>query len=175
MNKEEYLAWRKNDPVNMRGRYLISSHDPIIIMGVPIGRECDVWIEGFIVWTQEPHNFPVGYHSNAWNGYAFDFIEGELNFKSSAIEPPYLLQTEIVKKFNPNYPQDAECVCGHPYYRHFDGYDGNAPVGCKYCACYEFIARTAETENIAKEIEAERNAMEAEWAKEEERNCSEEH
>jgi hypothetical protein len=174
MNKEEYILWYRNDPANMKGRYLKSSVNPFIIMGIPIGREDDVWIEGFVIWSQYG-NMPVGYHSNAWNGYVFDSVEGELDFKSSAIEPPYLLQTEIVKKFNPNYPQDTECVCGHPYYRHFDGYDGNEPVGCKYCACYEFIARTAETERIAKEIEDDRNAMEAEWAKKEECNCFDEY
>lgn len=174
MNKEEYITWYKNDPVSMKGRYLKSLHEPFIIMGVPIGRRDDLWIEGFVVWSQ-CDNFPVGYHSNAWDGYVFDFIEGVLDFNPSVIQPPYLLRTEIVKEFNPNYPRDTECICGHPYHRHFDGYEGNAPVGCKYCACYEFIARTPETEHLAKEIEGERNAMEAEWAKEEERNCFEEH
>lgn len=34
--------------------------------------------------------------------------------------------------------QDAECVCGHPYYRHFDTYDDMVGIGCKYCMCGRF-------------------------------------
>lgn len=30
------------------------------------------------------------------------------------------------------------CECGHPYHRHFDGYEDDAHVGCKYCGCGEF-------------------------------------
>jgi hypothetical protein len=25
------------------------------------------------------------------------------------------------------------CLCGHPYYRHFDTYEDMSPIGCKYC------------------------------------------
>ena len=39
--------------------------------------------------------------------------------------------------YNPNYRDDRECECGHPYYRHFDTYEKMAPVGCKYCECME--------------------------------------
>lgn len=34
------------------------------------------------------------------------------------------------------------CVCGHPYYRHFDTYDRMAHVGCKYCECFTFQERS---------------------------------
>ena len=34
------------------------------------------------------------------------------------------------------------CTCGHPYYRHFDPYEGNAPVGCKYCPCHSYVSAT---------------------------------
>lgn len=30
---------------------------------------------------------------------------------------------------------DPDCTCGHPYHRHFDWVEHNAPVGCKYCSC----------------------------------------
>lgn len=40
-----------------------------------------------------------------------------------------------VLKMNPNFPDDASCDCGHAYYRHFDGYENWAAVGCKYCRC----------------------------------------
>ena len=44
--------------------------------------------------------------------------------------------------YNPSFGDDRECAgCGHPYYRHFDGYDDNAPVGCKYCDCETFVNR----------------------------------
>ncbi len=53
---------------------------------------------------------------------------------------PYLEETEttIVRKYNPDYGMDRVCNCGHPYYRHFDSYESNDPVGCKYCDCYTF-------------------------------------
>lgn len=38
------------------------------------------------------------------------------------------------------HEQDAPCAhCGHAYYRHYDSYEQNAAVGCKYCGCLEFI------------------------------------
>lgn len=44
----------------------------------------------------------------------------------------------ILKEYNPDFGDDKLCECGHTYYRHFDTYDGMAPVGCKYCGCQEF-------------------------------------
>ena len=38
--------------------------------------------------------------------------------------------------YNKDYGADRLCTCGHPYYRHFDSYDDQAPVGCKYCPTY---------------------------------------
>lgn len=53
---------------------------------------------------------------------------------------PYLTGFEVRKvfKYNPNYGDHKECACGHPYHRHFDSYENDAPVGCKYCPCNEF-------------------------------------
>lgn len=58
-------------------------------------------------------------------------------------EKPYLEKviTKTIRKYNPNYGDDRVCECGHPYYRHFDTYDKMRNVGCKYCACYEFIEK----------------------------------
>lgn len=50
--------------------------------------------------------------------------------------------------YEANYGDDEPCQCGHPYDRHFDSYDHMRPVGCKYCACYEFQAMTARTQNV---------------------------
>lgn len=53
---------------------------------------------------------------------------------------PYLTETQTVteRKYNPEYGDDRICECGHPYYRHFDSFEGMAPVGCKYCHCDDF-------------------------------------
>jgi hypothetical protein len=39
--------------------------------------------------------------------------------------------------YNPKFGDYKECECGHDYHRHFDGYDNNEAVGCKY-GCYDF-------------------------------------
>jgi hypothetical protein len=47
------------------------------------------------------------------------------------------------KGWDHTYAQDTACTCGHPYDRHFDSYEANAPVGCKYadrCGCAGFTA-----------------------------------
>lgn len=42
-------------------------------------------------------------------------------------------------QYDPKFGDQKTCVCGHPYERHFDGYEDNRPVGCKYCPCCKFI------------------------------------
>ena len=56
-------------------------------------------------------------------------------------EKPYIERTvtEVVREYNPNYGDDRMCVCGHKYYRHFDGYNENEACGCKYCECSTFV------------------------------------
>lgn len=55
-------------------------------------------------------------------------------------QPPYIIKERIVKDmfYNKEYGDDRICVCGHPYYRHFDTYEEMYPCGCKYCSCHEF-------------------------------------
>ena len=43
--------------------------------------------------------------------------------------------------YDPNFGDTRVCRCGHHYYRHFDGYDDNRAVGCKYCPCDIFVER----------------------------------
>jgi hypothetical protein len=45
---------------------------------------------------------------------------------------------KLVARYDPEHDQEEMCKCGHPYRRHFDSYEDNAPVGCKYCLCTEF-------------------------------------
>lgn len=44
----------------------------------------------------------------------------------------------VLKQYNPDFGDNRLCECGHTYYRHFDSWEGMAPVGCKYCGCREF-------------------------------------
>lgn len=55
-------------------------------------------------------------------------------------DDPYLTETvtEDRMHYNPGYGDNRICVCGHPYYRHFDPYEDMEAVGCKYCGCHEF-------------------------------------
>lgn len=65
-----------------------------------------------------------------------------------AIEKPYIVKRKIVKElfYNPNYGDNRVCKCGHTYHRHFDSYENNYPIGCKYCNCDNFIE--AKKENL---------------------------
>lgn len=61
---------------------------------------------------------------------------------AAGVEPPYLYKIIRERRMNPNFPQNAECACGHPYYRHFDWMEEDAAVGCKYCECFTFKLAT---------------------------------
>jgi hypothetical protein len=50
--------------------------------------------------------------------------------------------------WNPSYDQEAICVCGHPYYRHFDSYDHMYNIGCKYCECGSFTKEIGKDGNV---------------------------
>ena len=41
-------------------------------------------------------------------------------------------------KYDPSFGDNRECKCSHEYYRHYDSYDDNRLVGCKYCECFTF-------------------------------------
>lgn len=81
--------------------------------------------------------------------HAITQCENTLNSK----ERPYLLTISGVRTFygyNSNYGDSRECVCGHPYYRHFDTYDKMYPCGCKYCGCGEFVESTDDSKEEIK-------------------------
>ena len=48
------------------------------------------------------------------------------------------------KLYDPTFDEYKECICGHPYYRHFDTYEDMRPVGCKYCGCGSFQEEVEE-------------------------------
>lgn len=60
-------------------------------------------------------------------------------------------QQELAK-YDKNYGDNRLCVCGHPYYRHFDTYDDMSPVGCKYCECFVFVSAETEEDKLLKEL-----------------------
>ena len=55
-------------------------------------------------------------------------------------------------KYHPNLDVEGHnCYkCGDPYNRHFDAFEHNAHVGCKYCACNEFQDPPAPVETSPK-------------------------
>jgi hypothetical protein len=63
-------------------------------------------------------------------------------------EKPYIVTKKQIivttRTYNPKYGDDRICVCGHPYYRHFDTYENMDPVGCKYCGCPSFREKTTK-------------------------------
>ena len=67
---------------------------------------------------------------------------------------PYIetITIETTRKYNPNYDDDIECKCGHPYYRHFDSYEDMDPCGCKYCQCYVFESLSEVRDSIINKI-----------------------
>jgi hypothetical protein len=95
-------------------------------------------------WAKDPDAFPDINEDRISKEYDYAseavfiaYVEGKL---VPAPEPPYLevIKTETVATWNPNFEQLAPCLCGHTYERHFDGYDDNSGVGCKYCMCLKW-------------------------------------
>lgn len=77
------------------------------------------------------------------NGFDFDYTN-----------KPYIetITINVNKEYNPNYGDDIECECGHPYYRHFDTYENMEACGCKYCTCYYFKNLSQERDNTINKI-----------------------
>lgn len=79
------------------------------------------------------------------DGYDRQFTEANLvraSSRKAGPDDPYretvIEVIGILKEYNPDFGDNKICECGHTYYRHFDSYEGMAPVGCKYCGCDEF-------------------------------------
>jgi hypothetical protein len=70
-------------------------------------------------------------------------------------EEPYLevlIPATVKLVYNPKYGDDKICVCGHPYYRHFDSSEKMSNVGCKYCQCGYF--KEAKDPEFARKFKA---------------------
>lgn len=59
-------------------------------------------------------------------------------------EPPYIEHTviHVERAYNSSYGDARICTCGHSYSRHFDPFEDDKAVGCKYCGCYTFVEET---------------------------------
>ena len=88
-----------------------------------------------------------------WNGENFSNGVGEITAvesddillwtpveKSHQQDDPYITIEYVSRQvvYNPIYGDDRVCECGDTYDRHFDSYEDNAAVGCKYCECFNF-------------------------------------
>jgi hypothetical protein len=91
------------------------------------------------------------------NGYDPEVIEAVAKETDSPYLPKLVVHRE--KGYREDYGDDRVCRCGHPYHRHFDGYEDNAAVGCKYCACFIF-REDPEATRIDREARANRAAEE---------------
>lgn len=60
----------------------------------------------------------------------------------SIMDSPYIITYKTIKNYNPYFGDDRKCMCGHTYDRHFDPYEENAAVGCKYCRCNTFVCES---------------------------------
>jgi len=63
----------------------------------------------------------------------------------AVMDSPYLIRYNAELNYNPNFGDNRKCKCGHPYFRHFDPYEDNRAVGCKYCHCYTFVCESIDT------------------------------
>ncbi len=59
------------------------------------------------------------------------FLINELESEWSKAESPST-------NYDETFGDEKLCNCGHPYRRHFDSYDDNCHVGCKYCECFDW-------------------------------------
>lgn len=82
MTREAYQVWRAKNSSSRAATYFRGSRDPIVIMAIPTGRECDGYMEGFVVESQTPQ-YPVGYCSLAWQCEAFDEVQGTVQFQAA--------------------------------------------------------------------------------------------
>ena len=81
-------------------------------------------VNGFEVLWIAPSQYKAGFQLEVADAPA------ENAFASDSDEPGTAYWPEV--------GDDTLCVCGHPYFRHFDTYDDMAPIGCKYCPCNHF-------------------------------------
>lgn len=60
-------------------------------------------------------------------------IEQEEIVNYSGTPPAISEEDQLAEQYDANFGDNKLCLCGHPYYRHFDTYDNMSAIGCKYC------------------------------------------
>lgn len=83
-----------------------------------------------------------------------NFIQDIKGFKPVVPRKTFRINRTVHYKdtYDPNFGDNRICVCGHTYARHFDPYEDNAPIGCKYCGCRHFVEeRTPDPEHSSLE------------------------
>ncbi len=58
--------------------------------------------------------------------------------EETAVTLFHAIRIQLSRLWDKDRNQEARCICGHPYHRHFDSWDDMEPIGCKYCECYTF-------------------------------------
>lgn len=97
----------------------------------------------FILVSKENSRYIKMGHNYAINLKTGEFIEMEEFDKFISID----INAYLDKYYYVPELENKMCVCGHPYYRHFDTYDDMRYVGCKYCRDCDEIILTEENKN----------------------------
>lgn len=71
-----------------------------------------------------------------YNNFVDEIQNGSIE-RIQEIALEFLNRVSIIgdKPYDPEFGDYKQCICGHPYHRHFDSYENMLPVGCKYCRC----------------------------------------
>jgi hypothetical protein len=85
---------------------------------IPVCRRCAAEIRKQV----KPGEFGTPFSTDELYGHREKFMD----YLKRAFGGPSMIYMD-------DFGDDRLCVCGHPYYRHFDTYEDMAPVGCKYC------------------------------------------
>lgn len=102
---------------------------------------------------EDEEESPHAAHRRTWNvlrAFCAAYRAGQ-PFSREALYKALTAQGYNRRTLDPDHDQEMPCArivvdhngvsgpCGHPYHRHFDGYEDNEEVGCKYCSCRTFV------------------------------------
>ena len=110
---------------------------------------CDGEIEATVAAEDEPHfgghsaSLEVTYKCKKCGNTHFPELPGKYTISKFLTEYAATAPNPWLT-YDPKFGDQRLCLCGHEYGRHFDSYDNNDSVGCKYCGCSTFTP-TPET------------------------------